>query len=175
MNDREQQPKVDQTTISVNIEETLFISNINIPEHYLDNIRPVLERVFAFIQRDYIGIPVVRYHLSATYELVHKVTGALRHWAGSFMPKDQNLSTIDHFQILGPNFINRLTPLCNQDNIIEKLFFHGIETDWQFHSLASIVITVEAIVAPNYHTLLLRNLLTRRNGRTRKHVTFPLP
>lgn len=175
MNNREQQPKVDQTAISVNIDETLFISNINIPEHYLDNIRPVLERVFAFIQRDYIGIPLIRYNLSATYELVHKETGALRYWTGSFMPKEENLSTIDRFRILGPNFIERLLPLCNQNNIVQKLSLHGVQTVWQFQSLVSIVITVEAIVARNYHTLLLRDLLTRRNGRTRKHITFPLP
>ena len=175
MNNSVQHLKVDQTCLDIDAHRTYFISNFNIPEHYLDNIRPVLERVFVFLQRDYLGVPLVRYQLTASYELIHKQTGALRHWSGSFMPKDQNLSSIDTFHILGPNFVNRLEPLCDRFSIIEKLLLNGVESDWQIHTLTSIVITVQAIVAQEFHTLTLRNLKTRRNGRTRAHVTFPLP
>ena len=175
MNTSIQHLKVDQTALTVDSEGTLFISNINIPDRYLDNIRPVLERVFAFLQRDYLGAPVVRYQLTAAYELVHKQTGALRHWSGSFMPKDQNLSSIDTFHILGPNFVNRLAPLCDRFSITEKLLLNGADTTWQFHALRSLVITVQALVEPEYHTLAIRNLKTSRNGHTRNHVTLPLP
>ena len=167
--------KVDQTAVSVTPEQTVFISNINIPVRYLNDVRPILERVFAFLLRDYLGAPLVKYQLTAIYDLIHRQTGSIRHWSGSFLPQENNLSSIDSFHTLGQNFVNRLEPLCNPLSIIEKLVLNGTETDWQFHSLTGVVITVQALVSQEFHTLLLRNLKTIRNGRTRTHITFPLP
>ena len=175
MNASIQELKVDQTVVTVNPVESVFITNINIPLSDLDNIRPILERVYAFLVRDYLGAPLVKYQLTATYNLVHRESGALRHWKGSFLPREDNNSTIDSYHILGRNFVERLTPLCNPVSIFEKLVENGAETGWQFHSLTGVVINVQALVELEFHTLLLRNLKTVRHGRKRAHITFPLP
>ena len=170
-----QQLKVDQTAVSLNSREAVFITNINIPLRDLDNIRPVLERVYTFLLKDYLGAPLVKYQLTAIYNLIHRQTGSIRHWSGSFLPHEDNLSSIDTFHTLGQNFVDRLEPLCNPVSIFEKLVLKGAETGWQFHSLTGVVINVQALVELEFHTLLLRNLKTVRHGRKRAHITFPLP
>ena len=174
MNTSIQHLKVDQTVVSLE-NNTIFISNINIPERYLDNVRPVLERAYNFLLQDYRGIPAVRYQLTATYELINRQTGDSKRWCGSFMPRENNLSSIDTFHILGPNFINRLEPLCDRQSVISKLSLHGADTVWEFHTLLGLVITVQAPVSHDLSILTLRNLKTRNNGKTRTHITFPLP
>ena len=167
-------PKVDQTAVSVE-SGTIFISNIKIPEHYLDNVRPVLERVSAFLLREYLGVPLVKYNVTVTYNLKHQESGTLVQKSGSFLPRECNLRSIDMFYFLGPNFVTRLAPLCDSLSITKKLLPNRGERDWYFHSLTGLVITVQALVKPTYHTLIKRNLKTRRNGGTMDHITFPLP
>ena len=167
--------KVDQTSVSANVEETVFITNINVPLRYLNDVRPILERVFTFLLREYLGAPVVKYQLTAIYDLIHRETGAIRHWSGSFLPQENNLSSIDTFHILNQTFVDRLEPLCNPVSIFERLVNNATETSWQFHSLTGVVISVQALVPHEFHTLLIRNLKSIRHGRTRTHITYPLP
>lgn len=174
MNTSVQHLKVDQTALSLGT-FSIFVSNINIPEHYLERVRPVLERVYTFIRREYDGISDIRYQLTATYELKNTETGALRHWCGSFLPKENNLSSIDTFHVFGPNFVNRLEQLCDRPSITLKLALVNVETKWEFESLTSLVITVQAKVPDNFRSLINRNLHNIQNGRTRAHATFPLP
>ena len=167
--------KVDQTALYLNPGEAVFITNINIPRRYLENIRPVLERVFNFLLREYLGAPLVKYQLTAIYNLINRQTGDIRHWKGSFLPQENNYSSIDAYHTLGQNFVDRLEPLCNPVSIFEKLVENGAETGWQFHSLTGVVINVQALVEPEFHTLIRRSLKTVRHGRKRTHITFPLP
>lgn len=167
--------KVDQTAISLETHQ-IFVNNINIPERYLDQIRPILHRAYRFIESEYRNIGDVRYQLTATYYLKHSDTGHLRHWAGSFLPKAENISSVDSFHHFGPNFINRLEVLCDRDSISGKLLFHNVDTKWMFDSLTSVVITVQASVPDNYPRLGFRGLRQARYGRHyRVHNTIPLP
>jgi hypothetical protein len=166
--------KVDET-IFENGDECMFVCNINIPEGYLYTPRPIFERVDAFVHQEYINIELVKYQVTATYELRHTDTGALRHWAGSFMPRENNLSSFDTFHLYGPDFVNTLLQVCDTNSIIASLLFHNIETKWVFDNLTSIVINLQARVPREFPTLIQRDLRVAHYGRQRRHITFPLP
>ena len=167
--------KVDQTSLNLDNYQ-IFVTNINIPERYLNQVRPILQRADNFILNEYEGAGRVFYQLVATYYLKHSDTGHLRHWGGSFLPKEINLSSIDSFHAFGPNFVNRLELLCNKETLSEKLSLHNIDTEWEFHSLTSVVINVQAKVPDNFTTLVRRNLREPRHGRHKRvHNTIPLP
>jgi len=167
--------KVDQTALSVR-ESTLFVTNVNIPYAYLDNVVPVLQRVYTFINNEYFLIDNIKYKVTATYLLKNTDTNELRQWAGSFMPGQNNLSNIDDFTLLTPNFVNRVEPLCDKNSIGVKLALHNVETKWAFEQLTSVVICFQAQVHEQFDGLARRNLrIVRRHGRGRNHTTFPLP
>lgn len=168
--------KVDQTTLSLDT-SVIFISNINIPERYIDEVRPVLERIYAFVSRDYHGIEDIQYQLSATYTLKNKFDGELRLWSGSFVPQhiDSDLSRIDTFHLFGPNFVDRLEQVCDRHSITVKLLLHNVDTKWEFDSLTGLVINVQARVPRGFETLVIRDLNSVRHGHSKRHVTFPLP
>lgn len=174
MNLSVQHLKVDQTVLGLD-NQSVFISNINIPERYLDQVRPVLDRVYAFARREYDDIPDVRYQLSATYDLKNKDTEEIRHWAGSFLPQANNPSSLDDFHIFGPSFAERLEPLCDRLAIGAKLSLRNADTRWEFDSLTSLVVNFQAKVPDEFPTLIRRNLRLTRHGRQRNHTTFLLP
>lgn len=167
--------KVDQTTVGLDT-FVIFISNINIPERYIDRLRPVLQRIYAFVAGDYEGIEDVQYQVTATYTIRNTHDGEVRQWTGSFLPKaNNNLSTIDSFQPFGPDFVDRLELLCNRENVIAKLLLHNADTRWEFDSLSGLVLNVQAKVPRGFHTLSRRDLNSVRHGHATRHVTFPLP
>jgi len=167
--------KVDQTAFSVDL-QTLFVTNVNIPDRYLDNVEPVLQRVYNFINAEYLRVDNIQYKLTATYLLKNKDTQEIRQWAGSFMPSKENLSHIHDFTRLTFDFVNVVTPLCDRNSISVRLALHNVDTKWEFEKLTSIVINFQAQVSNDFTVLSRRNLtLTRRHGRRRNHASFPLP
>ena len=166
--------KVDQTALSLN-NVTIFVTNINIPNRYLDNVRPILEQVYNFINREYANLNEIQYQLTATYLLKNTETQEIRQWAGSFMPRQNNLSSIDSFHYYGPNFVNRVERLCDRASIGAKLLLHNVDTKWEFESLTSVVINFQASVPEDFLSLSQRNLRLTRYGRRRNHTTFLLP
>ena len=167
--------KVDQTTLSLET-SVIFLSNVNIPERYIDRLRPVLERISAFVNRDYEGIEDIRYQLTATYTIRNKLDGEVRQWTGSFLPRgNNNLSTIDSFHPFGPDFVDRLEQVCDRQSIIAKLLLNNADTKWEFDSLTGLVLNVQAQVPRGFNTLIRRDLNSVRHGHATRHVTFPLP
>lgn len=165
--------KVDQTAIfpSNNNQKTILITNINVPERYLNNLDPILTRIDNFLKETYATLNTVYFEISATYKLVHRESGAERDWVGSYNPRfGPLLHETSIFDITFQNTCRRI--LGNRENIEERLRnFNDLTSEWVFDSLYSIIIHASGFVPRDYHVLYLRNL----QGPTRKVINYELP
>lgn len=168
--------KVNQTALPIGT-DCLLVSNINIPEAYLQDIDPILNRVQTFIVQDYINTPNVHFQVCATYDLRHSQTGAIKTWTGSFNPRGNELNALNGFQLYSANFQNVVREACSDDNIYRKLRLFHVDTHWVFDRLVSVYINIQAIVPNNHPTIGRRQLApVRRHGQTqRAQETFLLP
>lgn len=183
------QLKVDQSKFGQSDYSTLLISNVNIPERFVDGgdpsssaaIESILQRVKHFIENDYReaqpSLSNVSYQVVATYQLRHNISGAIRKWTGSFMPGRNHPNALQDFKKFGPDFIDNVASLCNRDLIVAQLKFWNVNTKWSFDKFSSIVINVQGQVPPSANILTHRNLqhAPRRSKGNRPHATFLLP
>lgn len=176
------QLKVDQSKFNQSDYSTLFISNINIPERFVNvaTIEPILQRVKQFIEVDYReaqpSLSNVSYQVVATYQLKHNTSGAIRQWTGSFMPGRNHPNALQDFRKFGSDFIDNVASLCDRDLIIAKLKFWNVNTKWSFDKFSSIVVNVQGQVSPTANILTYRNLQHASKRRSnRAHSTFLLP
>lgn len=170
--------KVDATALGTNgNNDALIIFNINIPEQAVFDLAqfvPALQRAQDFLVAE-LGEQVIYYQLTATYFLVHKLTGAQRLWTGSFFPKGNAAASLADFQRFNPNtFVDIVSHTVNQDTILEKLSWTNLDSNWQFDRLASVIVNAQANLTWS-HPVMTRRNLAGRGGRRRAHVTFPLP
>lgn len=176
------QLKVDQSIFNQSDYSFLLISNINLPERFVDiaALEPILARVKQFIELDYRealpNLANVSYQVIATYQLRHNTSGAIRKWTGSFMPGRNHPNALQDFKKFGPDFIDHVLSLCDRDLIIAKLKFWNVNTKWSLDKFTSIVINVQGQVQPTASVLKLRNLYhVSRKRYNRAHATFLLP
>lgn len=174
--------KVDQTSLLLpGYNRSLFVSNINVPEQFLDNesLGDIPTRIRDFILTEYHGIASIKFQVCAAYELIHETTGATKYFHGSFTPGGNQSNVILTFREFGPNFINDIKRACNRDSISASLQFFNSDTDWRFDRLLSAIISIQAIVPNSYSRLSQRGLSLLQHGRrthTRRLVrAFPLP
>jgi len=168
--------KVDQTVLTSD-ETCIFISNINIPVSYFDELEPVLERTYNFLLQEYDTCRVVQYQVTATYELRNTVDNSIRLWTGSFNPRNNIHSSLTAFEYLDGTFIQKVAATTDAQFILNKLLVKNIATNYVFERLTSIIINAQAAVSENFSTLLRRNLIyNSNNGRhLRNHITYHLP
>lgn len=167
--------KVDQTILPSEGNSGIFVTNINIPANELANLDNILTRVRLLIVNDYINVPNIQYQICATYELRNTETGDLRQWTGSFNPRGNQTNTLCPFQTFNLQFENVVRDSCSERNVLNRLRFYHVETNWVFHRLTSVLINVQSVVNLQHPTLLRRSLLAHRYGRTRNICTFLLP
>lgn len=178
--------KVDQTCLPIgNSGDIVFISNINIPESYLESpeLPSLITRIRDFILNDYSTIQNVSFQVCASYNLVHSETGAIRYFHGSFMPGANRANSLLDFRHFGPEFVNQLTDTCKRDICEFVLKNVNLETSYVFHSLVSIIVSVQAKVKITHPKLMQRGFVSRkgnryliRNAKVRRiQATFPLP
>lgn len=168
--------KVDQTVIPSD-NNGIFVTNINIPESEFDNLDNVLERTRQLIVTDYSNVPRVQYQVCATYLLRNTQTGDQRQWTGSFNPRGNQSNTLSQFTLFNNNFVDNVRNSCLPENVLGKLRFYHVQTNWVFQKLTSVIIAVQALVSLTHPTLLRRSLLVaaRRHGRHRAIRSFHLP
>ena len=181
--------KVDATAISNNLERNgpqrfLVIFNVNIPEHIVygggngggqDSYPAVLERVREFLKTEYSNVNEIYYQITATYYLVHKISGDTRLWTGSFFPKSSAVARLAPFQRFNEiTFVNHVTQNTTRESVEAKLNWTDQDSNWQFDRLASVIINAQANVTPS-HPVLTRRRLVTHGGRRRVHITFELP
>ena len=171
--------KVDQTAIPVN-NNFLLISNINIPEFYLDDTLPqILQRVHQFIIHNYGPDLNIQFQITATYTLINAENNQSRLWTGSFFPAGTDRASITQFRSFGPDFIPFCSRHLQRDHIINTLQWADYSSLWRFETLQSVIINIQALVHPNHHVIRSRQLYMpvgdARRRRRRTHVTFLLP
>lgn len=165
--------------------DIIFISNINIPEMYLDtpDMPAIIQRIRDFILDDYSTVQNVSFQVCASYNLIHTETGAIRYFHGSFMPGANKTNSLLDFKYFGPDFSNQLTDICQRDICEFILKNYNLDTSYVFHSLVSIIISIQARVKIS-HTKLLQKGFVRQTGNKyriknakvrRVQKTFPLP
>lgn len=167
--------KVDQTILQSG-ERGVFVTNINIPEYQLGNLNAILDRARLLIVNDYVNVFPIEYQVCASYELRNTETGDLRQWTGSFNPRGNQSNVLNTFEPFTPSFKQIVSNACAPANIFQKLHLYHVPTNWVFHKLTSIVISVQAVVHLNHPTLLRRGILIRQHGRRKRTVSsFLLP
>lgn len=168
--------KVDQTVLTSD-ETRIFISNINIPISYFEQIDSVVQRAYVFLQQEYDSCPVVQYQVTATYELRNTVDNSIRQWSGSFNPRNNIQGSLTPFEYFDASFIPKVTATTDPAFFLQQLRVKNISTNFVFERLTSIIINVQAAVPKHFPTLVRRNLLY--NGTNyrhyRNHITFYLP
>jgi hypothetical protein len=168
--------KVDQTVLQSHDNSGILVTNINIPSGELENIHHILHRVRQLIVSDYNNINNIQYQVCATYELRNTLTGDTRQWTGSFNPRGNEFNTLAGFRIFDHTFEATVIQASSTDNVLRRLRFYHIQTNWVFHRLTSIIISVQSVINLTHPTLLRRGLLARRHGRTSRSIsTFLLP
>lgn len=176
--------KVDQACLKLP-NKAIFISNINIPDQYLDSpeLPNVVQRIQQFIASDYIGVPNVQFQVCASYKLVHTTSGATRHFHGSFMPGGNQSNVLLTFRPVTETFRDEILEVCQRQIVQFTLLHYNVDTNWVFDSLTSIIISVQALMPLSHTTLFNRGFVGRsghgfrRNAtKLRRHqTTFPLP
>lgn len=155
--------KVDQTVIPSD-DAGVFITNINIPESEFGHLDNILDRAKLLIVNDYIGVENIQFQVCATYELRNTANGDRRQWTGSFNPKGNQSNSLSPFQTFTSNFKTIVKESCSPDNILRRLQFYHVQTNWVFHKLTSVIIAVQSVINLTHPTLLKRSLLARRHG-----------
>ena len=177
--------KVDCTALpndTNNRNQFLVVENVNIPEDKVYNPAEytlVLERTRNFLAQEFRQVNVVipvYFQVTATYKLVHRVTGAIRQWTGSFFPRGNSLLSLTPFTRFDPDtFVNFVQRQTSRELIEDKLKSIEIDSQWQFDSLVSVIVNSQANVSVGHPVLTLRGLIHHGRRRKRVHRTFELP
>lgn len=164
--------KVDAFSIPLrenNIEYFIITYNVNIPIQIIENqidCEQVLERVCVLLTTDFAG-EEVDYQITASYTLVHAITGQQRIWTRSFYTH-----TNVPFETFNSNtFVaSALEGINGAEQKLSQTI--KLESQWKFDHLISIIFNIQAKVQ-HHHPVIQRRRFPR-NGR-RAHITFPLP
>jgi hypothetical protein len=153
----------------------LAIYNINLPFRLFDTPNStvnVLERVKNLLMRDFVDLRAT-FQFTASYLLLHRVTGEQRIWTGSFYPRGNArtyLSAFKRFQ--SDTFVQfGLDSLQNVEYTLLNWPNRG-DTSWVFNQVLSIIVNVQSLV-PAQHFLI--NKFPRRNNGRKSQIVFPLP
>lgn len=169
-------------TLLANERGYVFVSNINVPERLVQSPVArlvVARRIRTFVCLDYAQTPLAQFQITASFELQHTETGAIRQWTGSFNPSGNRLTSIHEFEPFDPPeaFERTFVRASDPDRVANVLRTRptGVDSDWVFYRLISVIVSVQAIVGRTHHAIYSRQLLDVRSGRRRAIRSFPLP
>ncbi len=150
----------------------VVIYNINIPiEHFESKEKSVqvLERVRHLLSRDFEGSEVV-YQITASYRLVHSISGVHRIWTGSFSVRDNALAKISGFEDFdSETFVE--SSLDHLEDVEEKLERPtALASNWKLDQIISIIFYAQSKV---HRDSLILQQFPRHGYKSRR--TFPLP
>jgi hypothetical protein len=153
----------------------IVVYNINVPFqvfHSMDTSTAILERVKGLLMTDFVQL-VATFQLTASYLLLHRVTGEQRIWTGSFYPRGNAPAFLSAFRRFHHDtFVQySLDSLENVEHTLLNWPNRG-DTSWVFTQILSIIFNVQSIV-PAEHSLISKFPL-RNNGR-KSQIVFPLP
>lgn len=164
--------KADETAIPIN-RGYILVCNVTIPFEQFGT-EGLTQRVFRFLNGEFLQSGPVKFEITGTYTLRHKRTNQLRTWTGSFSPKrDFALTELLDFE--ETNFTRHLERFLNIDYLIPRCCEIVPDSDWVFHSVTALIVNAQAVVSLNSATITRRNIIDVSRGKKRRHVTFDLP
>ena len=172
-----QQLKVDITTLDLSDPKyCTLVLNFNVPASIVENNVPhtynqVLENIAQFIEQHFNTTSVI-FQVTASYYLVHSQTADSRLWTGSFNPANNQSSTLsgnifESYQS-AQYFIQTIEQSSVPQHITNCLQWDSEDSDWNFDSLASIIICVQIKIVPTHDFITNNGLDVNRNGRGRQ-------
>lgn len=170
--------KVDQTIVGVG-DNFILLTNVNIPEHLLDNgdiLIDILRRIKRLIDEHYVGSSKTTFEITGSYELIFDGNTSIL-WTGSFLPRNSKVPCIQEFTAVTREFVEILTPvLSNREYIIRKLkSVNNKDTRFEFVRLISIIFNIQGFIPKNHFSVIALGLHYPRKYGRRNIVTYPLP
>jgi hypothetical protein len=153
----------------------LVIYNVNVPFRSFDTLESstnILQRVRNLLSTDFTNA-VATFQLTASYLLLHRVTGEQRIWTGSFYPRGNAPAYLSAFTRFRPDtFVQYcLDSLDNVENTLLNWPNRG-DTSWVFNEIISIIFNVQSMVQAE-HSLVAK--FSRRNHGRKTQIIFALP
>ena len=150
-----------------------MLSNITIP---FDKFRlpNLATRVSNFIDSEYERSGPLKFEISASYVLVHKISRQTRTWTGSFSPK-RDFAITPLLPFSRDTLVHQLNPFLNIDHLATVLTRRGLDSNWIFHSVTALIVHATAIVPLHAPVIARRNILHVGRGKKRRVITFDLP
>lgn len=154
-------------------DSAILLYNVSVPAEIIrDPIRRrnVLERVGDFLAYDFGPDAQISYQITATYYLINTIDQTLRLWSGSFFTRENNPNLVQDFRRFNAQtFVEQA--FAGTENVEAKVQWRGLDTNWQFDSLQTVVISAQCKVGQNSAVLRRRNLRAKKN----KTTSFALP
>jgi hypothetical protein len=153
----------------------LAIYNINLPFRLFDTVESTtqtLQRVKNLLMIDFAGVAAT-FQFTASYLLLHRVTGEQRIWTGSFYPRGNAPAYLSAFKKFHPDTFVQYGLDCL--DIVEHTLLNWPnrgDTSWVLQEVISIIFNVQSLVS-NEHPLI-RQFPGNNHGRKRR-ITFALP
>ena len=168
--------KVDGLLVPTDDRDTyLVIYNVNLPFRLFDtigNTTAVLERVKRLLSIDFVNV-IATFQFTASYLLVHRITGEQRIWTGSFYPRGNAPAYLSAFKRFHPDTFIQFG-LDSLENVEHTLLNwpNRRDTSWVFHQILSIIVNVQSLL-PAQHVLISK--FPRRHHGRKSQILFPLP
>ena len=150
----------------------IIIYNINVPIEVFENeqdSRRVLERVKNLLVQDF-GQTLVVYQITASYVLVHNLTGATRVWTGSFSARSNVPAQVSGWEDFDPeDFVDQSVESIT--HVEARLHRHpSVSSNWRLQAMISIIFNCQSKVES---TSLVLRTFPHHGKRTQR--TFSLP
>lgn len=113
------------------------------------------------------------FQITAVYTLVHQNTNEERLWLGSFNPRARDLSQITAFRpFQAADFVAYCVLNADPERVTNKLtaVVNGRNSLWVLNNILSLIVTVQATVAPQHPIFLARPTLAHPPHQRRRNV-----
>ena len=152
----------------------IVVYNVNIPIEITEDqeeCQEVLERVCDLVTTDFTGEKVY-YQITASYVLVHAITGQQRVWSGSFYAHGNAPAQLTAFESFNRHtFVaSAIEGITDAERKLAR--WGGLESQWKLDHLESIIFNIQARVL-DYHPVIQRRRFPRHGRKGCR--TFPLP
>lgn len=171
--------KIDATSLSLTQQSSILLLNINYPLRIVRDRNlffEILQETAAYLDNIFQG-ERLKYQVNASYYLKHSKTQDEKLFTGSFLISDlglaQSTSLTDFITFTDVNdFTQTVFDIATEDYARQKLTWRNIDSEWSFHSLASIIVTCQATVLNTFHFITIHQLFSVQRRRRRRNVTF---
>lgn len=151
--------KLNGLVLKTDPDNFLAVLHFNVPLRYLvrDELAPKLERIRQVVDGEFeeeIARRKLYFSVSATYVLTHGQTGQTKLWQGSYSPRNNENYYILPSQVFdSATFVQEVAPRSNVDLVSARLRVQGLDTEWQFSELKSLIYSFIASCSFDDHRL----------------------